>query len=71
MVAAWDRRTLLVRLTERLEEDLHLQLFPSEACDFRSLLGKGQLEEAVRLYDEKVGHKWDPVRLQLDVVEMA
>jgi len=70
VVAARDRKTLLARLAQRLQEDVQLQLFPADAQRFRTLVGEDQLEEALRLYAAKVGRKWDPVRLRVEVVEL-
>jgi len=70
VLAARDRRTLLARLTQRLQEDAHLQLFRADAHRFRTLVEEGRPEDAVRMYAAKVGRKWDPVHLRLDVVEV-
>jgi len=70
VVAARDRESLLLRLAHRLEEDVELQLFQPESDRFRNLVEEGRFGEAVRVYSERVGEKWDPVRLWLATVDV-
>jgi len=70
VVAARDRESLLLRLARRLEEDVELQLFQAECDRFQSLVEEGRYGEAVCVYSEGVGEKWDPVRLWFTTVEL-
>jgi hypothetical protein len=70
VVAAPDREAMVARLSERLQEDADLQLFRSDADRFRTLVEEGRHEEAVQMYFARAGKKWDPVRLQIEAVEV-
>jgi len=70
VVAARDRESLLFLLACRLEEDVELQLFQTESDRFKRLVEEGKFGEAVRVYYEGVGEKWDPVRLWLTTLEL-
>jgi hypothetical protein len=59
-VAAGESRTALLRgMAEYVATQVELQLYPEDAREINLLLDDGALEEAVRLYFERIGARWD------------
>lgn len=71
--------TLASRSPDRLRADIaryvaanaEAKLWPEDAARVAEHFGSGRPEAAVRTYFGRVGRRWDPERLHVEVVELA